>query len=75
MFDEVVKSKTGLTVGRFLEKMNDSAFDPQSFPGHHMKWISNTKEVLPIPTEAKSEATKGIGESRRGSGGGAGRGR
>jgi hypothetical protein len=71
LLDETFKSKTGLSVGRFLEKMNDSAFDPKSIPGDHMKWVSNSGEVL-IPAGATAESVEGVGEIRRGSEGGVG---
>jgi hypothetical protein len=73
MLDEASKSKTSLSVERFLEKMLDSAFDPQSIPGGHMKWIRNTTKKVLIPSEARAESTEGLGEIRRGSGGGASR--
>jgi Caspase domain len=71
LFDEAFKSETGLSVGRFHEKMNDLAFDPKSIPGHHREWISNSGEML-IPAGARAESTEGVGEIRRGTGGGAG---
>jgi hypothetical protein len=70
LLDETFTSKTGLSVGRLLEKMNDSAFDPQSIPGDHRAWVSNSGKVL-IPAGARVESAESVGEIRRGSGGGA----
>jgi hypothetical protein len=42
LLNAAIKSEKELSVGRFLEQMNDPAFDPTSAVGHHTMWTSGS---------------------------------
>jgi hypothetical protein len=52
---ETFKSQKDLTVGNFLQQMNNPNFDPNSVPGHHTEWIENSGSTVLIPAGARSK--------------------
>jgi len=49
LLDKEIKSEKGLSIGRFLEQMNDPTFDPTSVTGYHTIWSpdSGLSDVTP----------------------------
>jgi hypothetical protein len=61
------ESEKDLSIGRFLEQMNDPTFDPPSVVGDHDNWIFDSSAAL-IPADLKAKFTKNTVEIRLGSG-------
>jgi len=71
-----IESEKGLSVGRFLEQMNDPALDPTSVIGYHTVWSSDSglmDETILAGARAKAAESVRVEATRRGSGGGDGR--
>jgi hypothetical protein len=49
-------SQQVMTVANFLQQMNDPAFDRESVPGYHSKWIANSESMVLIPAGARSKS-------------------
>ena len=52
------ESQKELTVGNFLQQMNDPTFDPESVPGHHKAWIRDSGSTVLIPAGARSKSAE-----------------
>jgi hypothetical protein len=53
---ETFNSQKELTVGNFLQQMNNPKFDSPSVPGHHRALIENSGSTVLIPAGARSKS-------------------